>query len=92
MVKIIRLNSIFCIFILASCHTNKNIEGVDWDAPNNLPTYVVVDLDELHLTTPPPIPNIELPSLADVPPFTPTNKPDFIPPPPPFNFIIDFGD
>lgn len=92
MVKIIRLNSIFCIFILASCNSNKAIEGVDWNAPNNMPTYVKVNPEHLGLERPPPPPQIALPSLAEVPHYTPTNPPNFIPPPPPFNFVIDFGE
>ena len=90
--KIIRLNSIFCIFIWASCHTNKSIDGVDWTQPNKMPTYVDIDLGELDLVPPPPPPNIELPSLADVPADPPTSPPNFIPPPLPLNFTINFGD
>ncbi len=89
--KIIRLNSIFCVFILASCSTNKMIEGVDWNAPNDVPAYVNVSPEYLGLELPPPPPQITLPSLADVPHFTPTNPPDFIPPPPPADFIIFFS-
>jgi len=90
--KIIRLNNIFCIFILTSCHTNKGIDGVDWTQPNNMPTYVDFDIGEIDLVNPPPLPNIELPSLADVPADPPTSPPNFIPPPPPFNFTINFSD
>ena len=92
MVKIIKLNIIFCIFILASCSSNKAIEGVDWNAPKDTPVYVQLNGEYFHLERPPPPPQINLPSLAEVPHYTPTNQPTFIPPPPPFDFIIDFGD
>ena len=92
MERIIRLNSIFCIFILASCQTNKDADVFDWTHPNKMPTYVDIDLRELDLVNPPPLPNIELPSLADVPADPPTSQPNFTPPPPPLNFTINFGD
>ena len=57
-----------------------------------MPTYVDIDLGEVDLVNPPPLPNIELPSLADVPADPPTSPPNFIPPPPPLNFTINFSD
>tara|TARA_B100002019_G_scaffold286289_1_gene296550 strand:- start:1080 stop:1358 length:279 start_codon:yes stop_codon:yes gene_type:complete len=92
MARIIRLNSIFCIFILTSCHSNKEADVFDWSHPNKMPTYVDIDLGEVDLVNPPPLPNIELPSLADVPADPPTSQPNFTPPPLPLNFTINFGD
>ncbi len=92
MVKIIRLNSIFYIFILASCQSNKEGDVFDWSHPNNMPTYVSVSPNLNNLKRPPAPPQIRLPSLSEVPHYTPTNQPNFIPPPPLFNFVIDFGD
>jgi len=88
--RIIRLNSIFCIFILASCQSNKEVDMFDWSRPNNMPTYVSVSTADLP--HPPPPPQITPPSLSEVPNYTPTNPPSFIPPPPAFNFVIDFRD
>jgi|TARA_R110002051_G_C8652487_1_gene487792 hypothetical protein len=95
MVKTIRFYSILSTFIMASCASNKTIDGVDWTAPSNLPAYVYTTpafLNNKEPTRPPRPPQITPPSPAHAPNFTPTNKPNFIPPPPPFNFIIDFGD
>lgn len=94
MVKTIRLYSILSTFILASCASNKTIDGVDWTAPN-LPTYVHTApsfSNKGEPALPPRPPQITPPSPAHAPNFTPTNKPNFIPPPPPFNFVIYFRD
>ena len=97
MVKIIRLNSIFCIFILASCNSNK-MDGVDWISPKESPSYVVISPKEAVIINndrwfrPALPPQITPPSPAHAPNYTPMNPPNFIPPPPPFNFVIDFGD
>ena len=92
MIKIIRLYSIFGIFILASCSSNKMIDGVDWDSLDNAPIYVRAYSSSVELPRPPKPPQISPPSPAHAPNFTPMNQPNFIPPPPPFNFVIDFGD
>lgn len=98
MIRTIKLYSILSTFILASCVSN-NIDGVDWNVPSSIPSYAFTSPNEIVILNndewlrPPPPPQITPPSAHYAPNFTPTNKPNFIPPPPPlFNFVIDFGE